>query len=166
MAILDFNAADVEPADNDFTPLPVGDYKMAVTNTEIKETKSNAQNKYLSVTLEVLEGNYKGRLVFENLNLWRAGTSEKDRITVKIAQQKLSGICRAVGNLKIKDTSELHNKPIIATLKIRPASGDYGERNEVAKYRSINGGNTLPTSTPAQTEEKPPAMKPPAMPWD
>jgi hypothetical protein len=163
MAILNFNAADVEPADNDFTPLPVGDYKMVVTESELKETKSNPNNKYLKFTFEVIDGKYKGRKVFENMNIVRAGNSDKDKTTMRIAQQNLSSLCRAVGKMSISDTCELQHIPILVTLKIRPASGDYGESNAVAKYASINGGSTLTTQAP-QAPAAP--TKPPAMPWD
>jgi hypothetical protein len=163
MALLTFDAATVEPADNDFTPLPVGDYKVVVSSSEIKETNSNPGNKYIKFTFDVIDGKYKGRKVFENMNLWRAGNSDKDKTTMRIAQQNLSALCRAIGSMKISDTSELHNKPLCITLKITPASGNYGEGNGITKYRSINGGSTIQTEThaPAQSGEQPSVM-----PWD
>lgn len=153
MALLSFDASSVEPADNDFTPLPVGDYKVVISASEIKETNSNPGNKYLKFTFDVIDGKYKGRKIFENLNLWRANNTDKDKTTIRIANQKLSGLCRAVGNMKITDSAQLHNKPLLVTLKITPASGDYGEGNAITAYKSINGGNTLPSNdAPAQNE--------------
>jgi len=172
MSIFEFNANEVEPADNDFSPLPAGDYKVIITQTEDKVTSDNPRNKYLSITFDLAdEGKYKGRKIFENLNLWRDGTRETDPKTVSIAQQNLSAICRAVGKMKIKDTQELCGKPILVTLKITPASGNYGAGNRITKYQSINGGNT--PSAPSQEEpkkEKYPAPEPAdiednSMPW-
>lgn len=166
MAILNFNADDVEPLD--FSPLPVGDYKMAVTASTINETKSNPDNKYLKLTFEVIEGKYKGRKVFENLNLWRAGNSERDEITVRIAQQNLSSLCRALGITKLGDSSALHGKPVIVSLKINPATEYYGESNSVRAYKPLNGGGggysehaAAPAAQDSSSEQAPHVM-----PWD
>ena len=139
---------------------------MIVTGSELKETRNNPDNKYLACAFEVIDGKYKGRKVFENMNIVRAGNSDKDKTTMRIAQQNLSSLCRAVGKMSISDTCELQHIPLLVTLKIKPASGDYGESNAVAKYASINGGSSLSTSAPKQTASAPDATKPPAMPWD
>lgn len=165
MVIVNFNANDVEPADSEFLPLPVGEYKMVVTGSEIKETKDNVNNKYLKLTFEILEGKYKGRKVFENMNLWREGTSERDEITIRIAQQNLASLCRAIGIGNLADTAELHGKPLLVALKITPASAYYGESNAVRGYKSINGGNTLPIPRAAPPSQSNPEQSP-AMPWE
>lgn len=157
MAVFNFNANDVEPAD-DFSPVPVGDYKAAITESEFKETVNNPNNKYLSLKMQILEGEYKNRVLFDNLNLIRTGNSENDQKTVRIAQQRLSSICRAVGKMNVKDTSELHNKPMLISVGIRPATANYGESNTIKSYKAINGGNTL-----KQTEETPSGGK---MAWE
>ena len=154
-----FNAAEVEPSD-DFEILPVGDYKAVITESVFKETKDNAQNKYLSLKLQIIEGKQKNRLLFDNLNLIRAGNGEKDQTTIRIAQQRLSAICRAVGKMQIKDSSELHNKPIMINVGIQAASGKYGESNTIKSYKAINGGNSLPE------EPKKPEEHGGAMPWE
>ena len=153
MAQFIFNANDVEPAD-DFELIPVGDYKAMITESQFKDTTANPANKYLSIKLQIIDGKYKNRLLFDNLNLIRSGNSEKDQTTVRIAQQRLSSICRAVGKMNIKDSGELHNKPLCITVGIQAATGKYGESNTIKAYKSINGGNTLPQqqTAPAETE--------------
>ena len=162
MAQFIFNAQDVEPSD-DFEILPVGDYKAVITESEFKETNSNPQNKYLSLTLQIIEGKQKNRLLFDNLNLIRAGNGEKDQTTIRIAQQRLSAICRAVGKMQLKDSSELHNKPILISVGIQAASGKYGESNTIKSYKAINGGNSLPAEEPAPQQT---AEQGGAMPWE
>ena len=165
MVVVNFNANDVDPADSEYSVLPVGEYKMAVSASEIRETKDNPDNKYLKLTFEVLDGKYKGRKIFENMNLWREGSSEKDEITVRIAEQNLSSLCRAVGVGVLKDTLEIHNKPLLVAVKISPASAYYGESNSVRGYKSINGGGTLPIPSAAALVQNIPE-KPAPMPWE
>lgn len=170
MALFNFNANEVEPADNNFTPLPVGEYKVIITNTEQKNVENKPGNSYISFTFEVIDGKYKGRKLFENLNLWRnTPDKDKDQKTMNIAQQNLSAICRAVGKMKIKDTQELCNKPILATVKITPPSGNYGEGNRITKYTAINGGNTLPQKQETKKEKyptpEPEDIEENSMPW-
>jgi hypothetical protein len=158
MAILNFDASKVETVENDYTPLPVGEYKAVITASEVCETKSNPDNKYLKFTFEVIDGKYKGRKLFENLNLWRDGSSKKDDITMRIAQSNLAQMCRAVGMTSINNSEELHNKPLVIKVKVTPASADYGEGNAITAYKSLNGGNTLANAAPVPKTQ--------AMPWE
>jgi hypothetical protein len=61
MGNLDFNANTVEPA-TDFEPIPAGKYVAAVVASEMKPTKAGTGN-YLELTFEVLEGEFKGRMI-------------------------------------------------------------------------------------------------------
>ena len=59
--------------------------------------------------------------------------------TVEIAQRQLSALCRAVGQMQVTDSEQLHFRPMTVTLKYRPAgpdkSGVHREaRNEIGGY--------------------------------
>jgi hypothetical protein len=41
---------------------------------------------------------------------------------VEIAQQTLSAICRATGQLQVSDSEQLHLKPMTITVAVRPAT--------------------------------------------
>ena len=125
-----FNAESIEPT-QDFTLLPAGDYKVIVKSTERKETKAGT-GAYLKLEIEVIEGPNKGGLIFENLNLWNPNET-----AVKIAQQSLSSLCRAAGNMTPGDSSELCGIPICATVKINKGSGDYGPSNGIRSYKPL-----------------------------
>ena len=56
-----FDAKEVEPAGGDLGVMPAGKYKMAIIETQEKESKNDSENRYLEVTFEVVEGQYKGR---------------------------------------------------------------------------------------------------------
>jgi hypothetical protein len=144
MAIFEFNAAEVEPV-SDYTPLPVGDYKAVIVESEMKATKAGT-GQYLQLTYDIVDGEYKGRKLFDRLNL-----RNPNQQAVQIAQRTLSAICRAVGVMNLHDTAELHGKPIIIHVEIRPAKGEYAASNEIKKWSPIvPAGQNQFTPPPAQ----------------
>src|SRR5512133_201922 len=104
MAQLNFNAEDVEPMGS-FEPLPVGDYIVIVSASEKKATKQ-ADGEYLQLTYDVVDGEFKGRKLFDRLNLINKNVDAQ-----KIARGKLSAICHVTGVMHPKTSEELHNKP-------------------------------------------------------
>jgi len=131
MALIDFNAEAIEPQ-SDFSPLPVGNYTVVITQSEMKPTKTG-NGQYLQLTLQVVEGEYKNRLIFDRLNI-----QNPNSVAQQIAQKAFSSICRAVGVMHPKDSEELHDKPFSVKIGIRPASGEYGESNIVKGYSSLS----------------------------
>jgi hypothetical protein len=143
VAKLNFNANQVEPA-ADFEPIPAGKYVAVITASEMKPTKSGSGS-YLELTFQIVEGEYKGRLLWERLNL-----DNPNPLTVKIARGELSAICRAVGVMEPRDSLELHNLPLVVS--VRQKTDPEGEvRNEVkgyAKRETANAPAQNPNPTP------------------
>ena len=54
-----------EASENSFEDVPVGKYEVAVNKLEVKPTK-NGDKVMLTCSFKVLEGQYKGRLIFFN----------------------------------------------------------------------------------------------------
>ena len=55
---------------------------------------------------------------FKGRNLWaRLNLDNPNEIAVKIARAELSALCRAVGVLEPKDSVELHNLPLVISVK-------------------------------------------------
>ena len=123
-----FDSTTVEK-DLSYDPIPAGTYKALIASTEIKDAKTPG-NRYLSIRWNIVDGEYKNRVVFETLNLWRATTSENDVKTMKIANIRLAEICEACGVLRIKRTEELHNKIMCIDVVIKPAVGIYFASND------------------------------------
>ncbi|MGC1276557.1 MAG: DUF669 domain-containing protein, partial [Planctomycetaceae bacterium] len=105
-----FNANTVEP-DESFDPIPAGEYLCVLTASEEKPTKAGTGS-YLELEFEVLDGPFKGRKLWDRLNL-----SNPNETTVKIARARLSAICRAVGVLEPKDSCELHDLPLLVKVR-------------------------------------------------
>lgn len=127
-----FDASQVDPT-NSFDPIPPGKYPMMFTDSEMKTTKEGT-GQYLQLTAEVIDGPCKGRLIWTRLNL-----QNPNQTTVEIAQRELSAICHSVGVLQVQDSAQLHNLPFLATVKIRPAKGDFDASNEIKNYEPLNG---------------------------
>jgi hypothetical protein len=149
MAQLSFDATQVQP-NTSFEPLPAGEYPVIIKDSEMRFTKDGSGS-YLQLTLEVIDGNFKGRLVWDRLNL-----QNQNPVAQEIAQKQLSAICHAVNVLKPTDSAELHNIPLLAKVSFRPAKGEYDASNDVKAYKAFGGVNTAPeTQSPAQQAEQP-----------
>jgi len=121
-----FNANNVEPS-SALDPIPVGKYIAVIAGSEMKPTKAG-NGAYLELTFEVVDGDFKGRKLWARLNL-----ENPNETAVKIARSELSSICRAAGVLEPKDSCELHNIPMVVTVKQK--TGNDGEvRNEIKGY--------------------------------
>jgi len=122
-----FNATEVEPTTS-FEPLPAGKYLAAITESEMKPTKSGSGS-YLQLTFTILEGEYKNRVLWARLNL-----NNPNATAVKIARSELSAICHAVGVMQPRDSVDLHNLPLMITIKLKKRD-DTGElTNEIKGY--------------------------------
>jgi len=122
-----FDANRVEPS-TDYDPLPAGKYLAVITESEMKPTKVGT-GQYLQLTFEILDGQFKGRKVWARLNL-----ANSNEMTVKIAQAELSAICRAVGVLAPNDSVELHNLPLVISVKCKKRDDTGDLTNEVKGY--------------------------------
>tara|TARA_R100000951_G_scaffold75654_1_gene63776 strand:+ start:126 stop:599 length:474 start_codon:yes stop_codon:yes gene_type:complete len=136
-----FNAMSVEPQTS-YQPIPADWYKCVITNTEEKPTKKQ-NGTYLQLDIEVIEGNFAGRKVFERLNL-----NNPNSVAVEIAQRSLSSICRAIDVPNPKNSSELLDKPLMVKIAIKPAVGEYDASNEVKGYDSASATASAPVDVP------------------
>lgn len=131
-----FNANDVQPAS--FDVLPAGEYEAVIVNSEMKATKDGL-GKYLNLEIQILNGPYQNRKVFDKLNLVNNNAQ-----AVQIARGTLSAICRAVNVMTPKDSSELHSRPLRIKVTVKK-SDEFGEQNEVKAYKPRSTGpNTAP----------------------
>lgn len=122
-----FDANQVEPS-ADFEPIPAGKYEAVLTESEMKPTKAGTGH-YLQLTFQVIEGELKNRFLWARLNL-----DNPNATAVQIARAELSAICRAVGVMAPSDSAELHNLPLVISVKCKKRE-DTGEiTNEIKGY--------------------------------
>ncbi len=138
-----FNANEVEP-NTPFEPLPAGKYLAAITASEMKPTK-NGDGNYLQLEFTVLEGEYRDRKVWDRLCIHHPNDQ-----TVKIARGNLSALCRAVGVMQPRDSVDLHNLPILVSVKVRKRQDTGDLTNEVKGYEAKGAaGGQAPQAKPS-----------------
>ena len=143
MATLNFNANEVEP-NVAFDPVPAGKYIAVIIDSEIKPTKSG-NGKFLELTFEITEGEYKGRKVWERLNI-----DNPNQKTVEIARGNLSAICRAVNVMVPQDSVDLHNLPLEINVKCKKRDDSDEISNEIKGYAAKGSTAAAPQQTPQQ----------------
>lgn len=144
-----FDASEVEPSTG-FDPIPEGKYTAIITESEEKQTRAG-NGSYLSLKFQIVEGKYQNRTLYTNLNL-----DNPNETAVKIARADLSAICRAVGVLQPQESAELHNKPMVITVKCKKREDTGDIQNNISGY-SKAGGSAEPAES--ESESKAPWKK-------
>ena len=155
MGNLDFNPGGYQPR-TEMDAVPAGKYFCRVEDTERKDTK-NGDAQYLQITHTIPEGEYKGRKIFDRLNLWAAPNGQWVRRTDQagtIAGEAMADLLLAVGIGTIRNHEELRGKSLIVKVKVRK-SDEHGDSNEVQKYYPATTG-----TAPAGASVPPPASQP------
>lgn len=139
-----FDANQVEPS-NDFDTIPAGKYVALITQTEMKPNKAGTGH-YLQFTFQIIEGEFKNRLLWARLNL-----DNPNPAAVQFARAELSAICRAVGVLAPNDSVDLHNLPLVVSVTCRKRK-DTGEiANEIKNYAKKEAPAAANTQSQANT---------------
>lgn len=154
---LAFDSGQHDDMQSGFDPIPAGEYLAMVVESEVKVTKKK-DGEYISLKFKIMEGKYKGRFIWSNLNI-----INPNPVAVEIAQSELATLCRACGKAVIQDTSELHGVPIKMKVKITPAKGDFPPKNSAIGYSPATLGAS--TSNPAEAEPGEAGAVPGAVPW-
>ena len=142
-----FDANTVDPQQS-MEPLPAGWYRAVITASEEKPTKAQTGS-FLMMTLEVIEGQHQGRKLIERLNL-----NNPNATAVEIAQRTLSSICRAVGVMTPRNSSDLHDRPFMVKVAVKPGDGQYGPSNDIKEYAAQDKAPAA--SAPAASSSTPP----------
>ena len=118
MAYFSFDTGDIESG-----LIPDGEVvKVSVVDSDIVERDWGLR---MPVTVEILEGKWQG--------------THNPKVQ-NIGQKQLKRLCQAVGIEKFRDTSELHGKPFMLTVKLEPAKGDWDESNKFGKMEQCPDG--------------------------
>ena len=139
MNLSGFDAQSVEPTAS-YEPIPAGWYKAAFTESVEKPTKAQTGS-YLQLTAEIIEGEHQGRKLIERLNLKNPNST-----AVEIAQRTLSGICRSIGVMTPRDSTDLHDKPFMVKVAVKPADGQYSASNDIKEYAATEGAAAAPAA--------------------
>jgi len=158
-----FNATEVEPM-RSFDPIPAGQYVAMIVASEEKTSQSG--NRFVSLEFEILEGPYKGRKLWVNLNLYHPNPD-----TVKFARAELASICLAVGVPSPQDSAQLHNVPVNIHVRLVNRKDTGEPQNRIKGYASRSAASAGPAQTappysaapgtvPAAAQAAPPSQAP------
>jgi hypothetical protein len=163
--VMNFDATGIAPR-TVFDTIPAGWYRAWITDSEMKPTAKGGE--YLQLVWEILDGEHKGRKVWDRLNVKNANAKAQE-----IAQESLSAICHAIGVMKISNTGQLHGKACLIKLEVKTGqpkkdvqgnvmkdeAGNvvmYDPSNEVKGYRAATAA---PSPTVVSGAERSPALK-------
>jgi len=138
-----------------FEPIPAGEYPAIITESDLKPTKDGTGT-ILALKYEIVDGEYKGRGIYENLNIKNKNTQAQ-----QIAINALNEIGKVLGMKEIKDSVLLHGRPLVIKVKVKD-DPTYGPKNEIKAhlpYEGKKGVSTVPSSSPpvAPSEDAPAA---------
>ena len=119
MAKLGLSIKNVEVNKQDFSPIPDGKYNVVVAKADVKESKSGGH--YLNVGYQITDGDFKGRMIFDIVNIAHSNPE-----VVRIGMERLATIAWATGHEKdsVDDTDDLINKkPFSISVKNEESNG-------------------------------------------
>lgn len=131
------NVAGNNETMDDRSPIPAGDYIAHIVKSEMKQTKAKTGH-YLALQFKVLEGDYAGRVLFTNLNL-----DNPNPMAVEIANKELNSICQAVNLEGVEDSEELHQIPMMVSVKQTEATAQWPAGNEITSYTAADGATAV-----------------------
>lgn len=137
-----FNAEDHEEMGT-YDAIPAGKYPVKVSGNKVKDNKAKIAaakegktipGSVYTISFEITEGQYKGRILFTGLNLEH--TSEQ---TVDLAYRELTSITKACGKTTVLDLDELNGCDLTVTVKVVEATPKYPASNKISKYEPLKG---------------------------
>jgi len=156
--------------------LPAGMYQAIITSSggdpnnertceDGLVSSRSGKGRYLPMTFEIIEGEYKSRQIFKNFNL--ENTNEQ---AVKIAQREIKELLQAIGwDFVTKpcgpdDTSEIHMIPLTlqVTISVDKQTGD--DQNHIKHFRPRMAPG-MTSAAPAAAGNKQASAAPAAPPW-
>lgn len=155
MADLNMGELYTEEPELSFEPVPSDDYIAVISDSEKKVTAEGAKER-LNLTWDIVDGNFKGRKVWEGLNIKNPNTK-----TEIIARRSLSEITRIaqINPTDLVDSAQLHSIPMKIRVVAIDKNDGYGMKNEVKRHFALDDNSSVPapaaapaskTATPAK----------------
>ena len=132
-------------AEEGFSNPPDGSYNVEIEKEELKTDKSGVD--YISLQLNIIDGDHVGRKIFHNLALWADGKRGE------IAHDQLSSIAYYCGVTQVTDTAQLLGKPF-----------QVKTRTKDSYYNVVGIGACENIATPVQAAQSPAPQQSPTPP--
>lgn len=136
----------------------------------LTQIANQAVSTYAKFGWEIIGGPHAGRKLWTGENIQHPNAQAQE-----IGQRTLKRICEAAGLGPIRNTDELHFKPILITIIEKPPETKNGKtydaKNEIKGYKFYGPPKTAPgapqgsVTAPATTQAAAPATTAGAVPW-
>lgn len=126
-----------------FEPLPAGEYKVQITDSDIVTPKSGIGSMIKFSYEVVADSQFDGRKIFDNIIIEHSNIDAE-----RIGKQKLNTICALTGVKSLKDTAQLHGKTMSLLISVKESNGE--KQNVIKKYLPFH-----PDREEEQDEEQP-----------
>ena len=158
---LNFTLKEVASAQRDnFDPIPAGNYVAEITRSEVKQTK-DGRGSYLSLSFKIIEGEFAGRLIFQNITLTNANATAQT-----IGREQMAQLAGACGVLQLQDSEQLHGIPVGIRVAIETdKTGQYEPRNTIKKFFFPQNSPMQSTPQFGQPQATPAAQAAHVNPW-
>lgn len=139
-----------------FEPLPDGEYKVMVIESEEKRNKSD-NGDILKLKLQVIEGEFVNRIVFDQLNLTNPSPKAEE-----IGQRQLKWLLKCTNVFNPKGPFDLLNKVVI--VEVGTETYQDKPKNVVKNYSPVGYKQQQAQpqqQVPQQTQQQPPTQPTP-----
>ena len=125
--MFNFDFSDAEDVKS--STLPKGKYHVAITNAEVKDSKTG--NPMLKLEFTVQDGEYDGR------KLWKSFMLKHDnKKVVDIAKSQIKSMCLAAGKEpRFSSPSDLLGFEMEVTTKV--TTNDFGDQTEITFFKPL-----------------------------
>ena len=143
------------PGGGNFDPIPDG----TVLPSAIKEVKWDEYegDRYISARFDVLDGDFKGRVVFLKIKVYEPSAKKRDRALRLLATiDAITGgrLLKVQGEPSDVDLASMCGKPMDARVRIWDMNGKTGNWIEaVGKLGSLSGPTTKPVTNSAPKQQ-------------
>lgn len=114
-----------------FEPLPAGEYKVQITDSDIVTPKSGNGSMIKFAYEVVADPQFDGRKIFDNIIIEHSSVDAE-----RIGKQKLNTICALTNVKALKDTAQLHGKTMSILISVKENNGE--KQNVIKKYLPFN----------------------------
>lgn len=136
-----------------FSPIPAGKYLAMLTETKVGRMK-NGTGCRVDATVEIIDGEHRGRKVFEGLNILNPNSVTNQAISQGIVR----ALAEATGvalNAVPQDLGPCKMKPVIVQVRIEKGKDQYPDRNRIVTFEpASNLPNQQAWANPAAQQQQ------------
>lgn len=143
---------DPSAVSDDYELIPEGNYLAQIIDSDVATTKAGTGT-YAKLVWKIDGGPANGRQLIDQITL-----SNPNAQAVDIGQRQLKRLLNALGLGPIQDTTQLHWRPAMIKVGVKPAEGQYRSSNTVRGYEPVQG--VAATSTAASPAAAAPGRAP------